>query len=60
MLSLMMFGTRVSLIVGFSAALVAMLIGGAVGIAAGYFGGRIDTRADAHHRLLPRRSPTSR
>ena len=43
MLSLMMFGTRVSLIVGFSAALVAMLIGGAVGIFAGYFGGRIDT-----------------
>jgi peptide/nickel transport system permease protein len=43
MLSLMMFGARVSLIVGFSAALVAMLIGGAVGILAGYFGGRIDT-----------------
>ena len=33
MLSLMMYGTRVSLIVGFSAALVAMVIGGAVGIA---------------------------
>jgi peptide/nickel transport system permease protein len=43
MLSLMMFGTRVSLIVGFAAALVAMLIGGAVGIFAGFFGGRIDT-----------------
>ena len=43
MLSLMMYGARVSLIVGFSAALVAMLIGGAVGILAGYFGGRIDT-----------------
>ena len=43
MLSLMMFGARVSLIVGFAAALVAMLIGGTVGILAGYFGGRIDT-----------------
>ena len=43
MLSLMMYGARVSLIVGFSAALVAMLIGGTVGIVAGFFGGRIDT-----------------
>ena len=43
MVSLMMYGARVSLIVGFSAALVAMLIGGAVGVLAGYFGGRIDT-----------------
>jgi peptide/nickel transport system permease protein len=43
MLSLMMFGARVSLIVGFSAALVAMLIGGAVGIFAGFFGGKSDT-----------------
>ena len=43
MVSLMMFGTRVSLIVGFSAALVAMLIGGSVGIIAGFFGGRTDT-----------------
>ena len=32
MVSLMMYGARVSLIVGFSAALVAMLIGGAVGV----------------------------
>ena len=43
MVSLMMYGTRVSLIVGFSAALVAMVIGGAVGVLAGYFGGRTDT-----------------
>jgi peptide/nickel transport system permease protein len=42
MLSLMIWGTRVSLIVGFSAAAVAMLIGGTVGIAAGYFGGKTD------------------
>jgi peptide/nickel transport system permease protein len=43
MLSLMMFGARVSLIVGFSAALVAMLIGGTVGILSGYFSGRTDS-----------------
>ena len=43
MLSLMIFGSRVSLIVGFSAALVAMVIGGIVGLLAGYFGGGLDT-----------------
>jgi peptide/nickel transport system permease protein len=43
MLSLMIYGARVSLIVGFSAALVAILIGGAVGILSGYFAGRTDT-----------------
>ncbi len=42
MLTLMMFGAQVSLIVGFAAALVTMLIGGAVGVFAGYFGGRTD------------------
>jgi peptide/nickel transport system permease protein len=43
MLSLMLYGSRVSLVVGFAAALVAMLIGGTVGLLAGYFGGRSDT-----------------
>jgi peptide/nickel transport system permease protein len=43
MLSLMIFGARVSLIVGFAAAVVAMVIGGIVGVLAGYFGGRTDT-----------------
>ena len=33
---------------------VAMLIGGAVGILAGYFGGKTDIDAHADHRLLPR------
>jgi peptide/nickel transport system permease protein len=42
MLTLMMYGARVSLIVGFAAALVTMLIGGAVGILAGYLSGRTD------------------
>jgi peptide/nickel transport system permease protein len=43
MLTLMMYGAQVSLIVGFAAAAVTMLIGGAVGIFAGYFGGKTDT-----------------
>ncbi|HEU4448976.1 MAG TPA: ABC transporter permease [Gaiellaceae bacterium] len=43
MLSLMIHGARVSLIVGFAAALVAMLVGGTVGLLAGYFGGKTDT-----------------
>ena len=43
MLSLMIYGARVSLIVGFSAALVAMLIGGVVGILPAIFAGRTDT-----------------
>jgi peptide/nickel transport system permease protein len=43
MLTLMLYGTRVSLIVGFAAALVAMLIGGTVGVLSGYFGGRTET-----------------
>jgi peptide/nickel transport system permease protein len=43
MLSLMMWGARVSLVVGFAAALVAMLIGGTIGLLSGYFGGKTDT-----------------
>jgi peptide/nickel transport system permease protein len=42
MLSLIIYGSRVSLIVGFAAAAVAMLIGGTIGILAGYFGGKTD------------------
>jgi peptide/nickel transport system permease protein len=43
MLSLVIAGSRVSLIVGFSAALVAMLIGGTVGLWSGFYGGKSDT-----------------
>jgi peptide/nickel transport system permease protein len=40
--SLLLHGARVSLIVGFASAVVAMLIGGTVGVLTGYFGGRTD------------------
>ncbi len=42
MFSLMVYGSRVSLEVGFAAAFVAMVIGGTVGIVSGFFGGGID------------------
>lgn len=41
-LTLMMWGARVSLMVGFAATVVATLIGGTVGVLAGYFGGRTE------------------
>ncbi|MEP7059699.1 MAG: ABC transporter permease [Actinomycetota bacterium] len=40
MVSLLMYGARISLIVGFAAALVATFAGGLIGIVAGYFGGK--------------------
>ena len=42
MLSLLIFGGRISLIVGFAASMVAMVIGGGIGIFSGYYGGRTD------------------
>jgi peptide/nickel transport system permease protein len=42
MLSELMQGGRISLVVGFAATLVAMIIGGGVGILSGYFSGWID------------------
>ncbi|SIT06650.1 dipeptide/oligopeptide/nickel ABC transporter permease/ATP-binding protein [Paracoccus saliphilus] len=41
-LSRLLWGTRLSLAVGFAAAVVAAVIGSAIGITSGYFGGRID------------------
>jgi peptide/nickel transport system permease protein len=43
MLSLLIQGGRISLIVGFAATLVAMVIGGTIGIVAGYLGGWVDS-----------------
>ena len=41
----MIYGARTSLIIGFGAAVVAMLIGAPVGLIAGYMGGRLDIGA---------------
>ena len=42
MVSLLIQGGRISLVVGFAATLVAMVIGGGIGILAGYYGGWLD------------------
>ncbi|WP_418283988.1 ABC transporter permease [Halorubrum sp. DTA46] len=36
------YGARISLLVGFSATLIAMLVGVPIGLVAGYYGGRVD------------------
>lgn len=41
-LARLLYGARVSLAIGFIAALISGLIGTAMGVAAGYFGGRVD------------------
>ena len=46
-LDLLIAGARVSLVVGVTAALGAMVIGAFVGISAGYFGGKVDTVMNA-------------
>ena len=38
----MLFGARTSLLIGFSAMLISGVLGTALGVAAGYFGGRVD------------------
>jgi peptide/nickel transport system permease protein len=43
MVTLLIWGLRISLVVGFAATLVSMLLGGAVGVLAGYFGGAVDS-----------------
>jgi peptide/nickel transport system permease protein len=42
MVTLLMWGARISLVVGFAATLVSMIIGGTIGVLAGYFGGKTD------------------
>ncbi len=41
-LSRLLFGARISLLIGFSAALISGVIGTALGLVGGYFGGRVD------------------
>ncbi len=40
--SLFVYGARVSLIVGFFASFISVVIGGAIGLVAGYYGGRVE------------------
>ncbi len=42
MVTLLMWGARISLVVGFAATLVSIAIGGTIGMLAGYFGGKAD------------------
>jgi peptide/nickel transport system permease protein len=46
-LDLVIWGSRISLLVGFAATVMTMTVGAAVGIAGGYFGGRTDTVLNA-------------
>lgn len=41
-LSAILYGTRISLVIGLASVLVSMVIGISVGLTAGYFGGRVD------------------
>lgn len=41
-LSSVIYGARISLMVGFSAALIILIVGSVLGMLAGYFGGRVD------------------
>ena len=56
MLSQLILGTQISMLIGFSAALVSSVVGSVVGICAGYFGGwtdRILTAVDDWFLVLP-------
>jgi peptide/nickel transport system permease protein len=52
-LALTIWGSRVSLLVGFLASVISVVIGSVVGIAAGHFGRWTDSVPDAGHRLVP-------
>lgn len=43
MLGLVLVGTRISMLVGLTSTAIAVLLGGTIGVLAGYFGGRVDS-----------------
>jgi peptide/nickel transport system permease protein len=43
LLSAILYGLRISLVVGLSSTIIAIIVGTAMGLTAGYFGGRVDT-----------------
>ena len=45
-LTRLLYGARISLIIGFSAMFISLVIGTVIGVAAGYFGGRVDMVAN--------------
>jgi peptide/nickel transport system permease protein len=47
LLSRLIFGARVSLVVGFGSVLIGMLVGGTLGLVSGYKGGRLDVALNA-------------
>jgi peptide/nickel transport system permease protein len=47
LLSRLIFGARVSLVVGFCSVVIGMLVGGTLGLISGYKGGRLDTALNA-------------
>jgi peptide/nickel transport system permease protein len=46
-LTLLIWGSRISLLVGLAATVITMLLGATIGIASGYFGGRVDSLLNA-------------
>jgi peptide/nickel transport system permease protein len=46
-LDLVIYGSRISLLVGFAATVITMVVGATVGIAGGYYGGRVDSALNA-------------
>ena len=46
-MDLVIYGSRISLVVGFAATVMTMVVGATVGIAGGYYGGRVDSALNA-------------